>query len=146
MARALSGKCRLLIMDEPTASLSARETDALKRIVRRLRNDGVTILYVSHRLEEIFDMADRVTVLRDGEHVATKSIQDIDKDKLIRLMVGREIEELTGRHEHAGQIGGVRLEVKSMFRAGAFDDISFTVRAGEIVGLAGMVGVGSSFG
>ena len=110
MARALSQQCRLLIMDEPTASLSAHETDALLSLVRRLRDQGVTILYVSHRLEEILEMADRVTVLRDGQHVDTRAIDEIGRDDLIRMMVGREVEELTRRHEHAGRLGEVRLE------------------------------------
>jgi ABC-type sugar transport system ATPase subunit len=150
LARALSQECRLLIMDEPTSSLSARETDALLGIVRRLGDDGVTILYVSHRLDEVFEIADRVTVLRDGQFVATRATADIDRSELIRLMVGREIEELTGRHEHAGPdlpaVGDrdVRLAVKNLCRGNDFREISLEVRAGEIVGLAGLVGAGRS--
>jgi rhamnose transport system ATP-binding protein len=144
MARALSQRCRLLVMDEPTASLSARETDVLLAIVRRLRNEGVTILYVSHRLEEIFDIADRVTVFRDGHYVNTRGTADIGKEELIGMMVGREVEELTQRHEHAGGIGGVRFEIKQLTSGTVFQDISITIRAGEIVGLAGLVGAGRS--
>ena len=144
MARALSQQCRLLIMDEPTASLSAHETDALLSLVRRLRDQGVTILYVSHRLEEILEMADRVTVLRDGQHVDTRAIEEIGRDDLIRMMVGREVEELTRRHEHVGRLGEVRLEARNLSRGTVFQNISLAVRAGEIVGLAGLVGAGRS--
>ncbi|MBL8849282.1 MAG: sugar ABC transporter ATP-binding protein, partial [Planctomycetaceae bacterium] len=105
MARALSRRCRLLIMDEPTASLSSRETQVLLQLVRRLRGEGVSVLYVSHRLEEVFQIADRVTVLRDGQLVDTRKIAAIDSDELIRMMVGREAAELVGRHEHEGAIG-----------------------------------------
>jgi ABC-type sugar transport system ATPase subunit len=83
MARALSHRCKLLIMDEPTASLSARETEVLFRIVRQLRTEGVTILYVSHRLEEVFDLSDRVTVFRDGRYVATRPCKELTRDELI---------------------------------------------------------------
>ena len=144
MARALSRECRLLIMDEPTASLSARETECLLNIIRQLRGQGVSVLYVSHRLEEIFEIADRVTVLRDGQLIQTRVVSDIDTHELIRLMVGREVEELTGRHEHAGQIGDELLTVNSLTTDGVFRDISFSVRAGEIVGLAGLIGAGRS--
>lgn len=144
MARALSQDCQLLILDEPTASLSASESKSLLDIVRRLRDNDVTILYVSHRLEEIFELADRVTVLRDGELVATSPVDGINRDQLIQQMVGREIEELTQRHEHAGQIGAVRLDVQRLCRPGVFQGISFDVRIGEIVGLAGLVGAGRS--
>ena len=142
MARALSCDCRLLIMDEPTASLSARETATLLRIVGGLRDEGVSVLYVSHRLEELFHIADRITVLRDGTLVETRMISDIDKDGLIKLMVGREVAELSSRHEHAGTVGDKVLNVSGLTRAGVFEDISFAVRAGEIVGLAGLVGAG----
>lgn len=144
MARALSCDCRLLIMDEPTASLSARETQTLLRIVGGLRDEGVSVLYVSHRLEELFQIADRVTVLRDGALVDTRWISDIDRDGLIKLMVGREVAELTSRHEHAGTVGDEVLNVSGLTRAGVFADISFAVRAGEILGLAGLVGAGRS--
>ena len=144
MARALSQKCRLLIMDEPTASLSSRETETLLAIVRRLRDEGVTILYVSHRLEEILDLADRVTVLRDGQHVVTQDVAETSKDQLIHFMVGREASELTQRHSHKGEIGEVRLEVNRLSSGDLFRHVSFNVRAGEIVGLAGLVGAGRS--
>lgn len=145
MARALSQRCRLLIMDEPTSSLSARETETLFQIIRRLRTQGVCILYVSHRMEEIFELADRVTVLRDGRRVATRSIGDLTPQKLIELMVGRDIEPLVhkapARHEESFSS---MLEVRHLTRAGHFEDISLSVRAGEVVGLAGLVGAGRS--
>ena len=144
MARALSQKCRLLIMDEPTASLSARETATLLAIVQRLRDEGSTVLYVSHRLDEIFDLADRVTVLRDGQHVVTREVSAITKDELIHFMVGREAFELTQRHSHQGKIGDIRLKVNQLCCNDQFQDISFDLRAGEIVGLAGLVGAGRS--
>lgn len=144
MARALSQQCRFLILDEPTASLSARETDSLLAIVRQLRDEGVTVLYVSHRLAEIFAIADRVTVLRDGGCVDTQAVADLNRNALICLMVGRELDELTQRHEHAGEPGEVRLEVCGLTSPGVFHDINLGIHAGEIVGLAGLVGAGRS--
>lgn len=144
MARALSQRCRLLIMDEPTASLSTRETQVLLQLVRQLRSQGISVLYVSHRLEEVFQVADRVTVLRDGRRIDTRAISAIDTDELIRMMVGREAAELVGRREHAGAIGDVVLRVNGLTRAGAFQDVSFAVRAGEVAGVAGLVGAGRS--
>ena len=144
MARALSQKCRFLILDEPTASLSARETDSLLAIVRQLRDEGVTVLYVSHRLAEIFAIADRVTVLRDGECVDTQAVEDLDRNALICLMVGRELDELTQRHEHAGEPGEVKLQVSGLTSPGVFHGINLGIHAGEIVGLAGLVGAGRS--
>jgi ABC-type sugar transport system ATPase subunit len=149
IARALSHRCRLLIMDEPTASLSARETEVLFRIIRQLRADGVSVLYVSHRMEEIFDLADRVTVLRDGRHVATRPIAEVTTAELIRLMVGREVDLLRREHaestEDAAQSPApVLLDVRGLTRAGSFEDVSLAVRAGEVVGLAGLVGAGRS--
>ena len=144
MARALSQECQFLILDEPTASLSSRETEALLTIVRQLRDDGVTVLYVSHRLEEIFENADTVTVLRDGECVDTQKVADLNRNTLIRLMVGREMEELTQRRDHAGELGEVKLEIRGLTLAGVYEGIDLAVRAGEIVGLAGLVGAGRS--
>jgi len=144
MARALARDCRLLIMDEPTASLSARETRVLLRLVRQLRREGVSVLYVSHRLEEVFEIADRVTIMRDGELVATQAVAEINKDELIRLMVGRELGELTRRQEPVGELGNVALELRGLTRSGAFQNISLAVRSGEIVGLAGLIGAGRS--
>lgn len=143
MARALSQNSRLLILDEPTASLSARETQTLFRIIRQLQDEGVSILYISHRLEEVFALASRVTVLRDGKWVDTRPIGGVTRDELIRLMVGRALlaEE---RPMPSDTPGEARLEVRGLTRPGVFRDISFAVQAGEIVGLAGLVGAGRS--
>jgi rhamnose transport system ATP-binding protein len=144
MARALSCDCRLLILDEPTASLSSRETAVLFGILGRLRERGVSVLYVSHRLEEVFAVADRITVLRDGCWVATRAAGELDRAELIRLMVGREVSALFTRQCGGITPGAVRLELSALTRRGAFADVSLSVRAGEIVGLAGLVGAGRS--
>jgi rhamnose transport system ATP-binding protein len=144
MARALSRRCRLLIMDEPTASLSARETQVLLQLVRQFRAQGVGVLYVSHRLDEVFEIADRVTVLRDGHLVDTRETSTITTNDVIRMMVGREASELVGRHEHPGTVGEPVLTVRGLTRPGVFHDVSFSVRAGEVVALAGLIGAGRS--
>ena len=120
IARALSRQSRLLIMDEPTASLSARETQTLFRIIRQLQSEGVAILYISHRLEEVFALADRVTVLRDGRLVETRAIADVSRDELVRLMVGRELlEPKNGARATGTAAGDVLLDVRGLTRAGA---------------------------
>jgi rhamnose transport system ATP-binding protein len=144
MARALSRDCRLLIMDEPTASLSARETKVLFRIIRQLRSEGVSILYVSHRMEEVFELSDRVTIFRDGQFIDTSQTASMTTSALIQKMVGREVGILSKRSGGEASAGPVLLEVKDLSRAGAFENVSFNVRAGEVVGLAGLVGAGRS--
>ncbi len=144
LARALSRDCRLLIMDEPTASLSNRETQTLLRIVQQLRTSGVTVLYVSHRLDEIFRIADRVTVLRDGRHVSTHQIADVNRCRLIRDMVGRNVEEQQRSSSGMVDDSPAILDVKQLTRRGVFNDITFQVRAGEILGLTGLIGAGRS--
>ena len=143
MARALSRHSRLLILDEPTASLSARETRTLFRIIRQLQAEGVSILYISHRLEEVFELAARVTILRDGKLVETRAIADVTRDELVRRMVGRELlaEE---RQETSTALGETLLDVRGLTRHGVFHDVTLSVRAGEIVGLGGLVGAGRS--
>ncbi|MBV9852289.1 MAG: sugar ABC transporter ATP-binding protein [Armatimonadetes bacterium] len=141
IARALSRRSRLLIMDEPTASLSARETQTLFRIIRQLQAEGVSILYISHRLEEVFALAGRVTVLRDGRLVGTRPIGEVSRDELVRMMVGRDLQAF---EREVGAAGETLLDVRGLTRAGEFQDISFALRAGEIVGLAGLVGAGRS--
>lgn len=140
IARAVSRKCRVLILDEPTASLSARETDALFGVIRHLRAEGVAIVYVSHRMDEIFELADRVTILRDGQHIATKPISETSPQDLIQLMVGRAVEF---ERQAPGNPGEVRLEVRNL-SAGPVQNLSFQVRAGEVVAMAGLVGAGRS--
>lgn len=144
MARALLRDCKLLIMDEPTASLSERETRILLDQVKQLREHGVSVLYVSHRLEEVFELGDRVTVLRDGEFVATSDVDKLDEADLIQQMVGREVETLTRHGTHEGRTDHARLEVRGLGTTRVFEEISFTVHEGEILGLGGLVGAGRS--
>jgi ABC-type sugar transport system ATPase subunit len=140
IARALELDASVLVLDEPSASLSAREVARLLAVVRQLRDRGLGVIYISHRFDEIFAVADRVTVLRDGRHVATTPAGSVDRAQLIKWMVGREIsEEFPAR---APTPGSPALEVRGLTAAGRFRDVSFTVRAGEIVGLAGLVGAG----
>jgi rhamnose transport system ATP-binding protein len=140
IAKALSMETRLLVMDEPTAALSGREVEDLFAIVRQLRSQGVAILFISHRLEEIFGLADRVTVLRDGAHILTKPIGELTQAELIRAMVGRDMSALFPKQETT--IGAVALEARGLTRAGEFREVSFQVRTGEILGFAGLVGAG----
>jgi ABC-type sugar transport system ATPase subunit len=141
IAKALGSNARILIMDEPTASLSDREVESLFRVVALLRSQGVGIVYISHRLAEISAIADRVTVLRDGQTIATRDMQDVDRAELIRLMVGRELSAVFPKCEVP--IGETVLAVRGLgSRAAGVRDISFGVRRGEILGLAGLVGSG----
>ena len=140
--RALSQDARILIMDEPTAALTEYDVTRLFDIVRKLKARGVAVIYISHKLDEIFAIADRVTVLRDGAHVATKRVADTDAAELVQLMVGRKIESLFPKV--TVPIGEPVLEVKDLERRPLTRKVSLTVRAGEIVGLAGLVGSGRS--
>jgi rhamnose transport system ATP-binding protein len=141
IARALGANARVLIMDEPTASLSEREVARLLQVVRDLRQQGVGVIYISHRLSELFEIADRVTVLRDGRHVAARAIHDVDRTELIRLMVGRDLSAVFPKQ--SVPIGEPVLKLKNVgCRAAGIRAIDLTVRAGEIVGLAGLVGAG----
>jgi rhamnose transport system ATP-binding protein len=141
IARALGADARILIMDEPTASLSEREVERLFRVVRDLRGQGVGIIYISHRLDELFQVADRVTVLRDGRTVDTRPIGGVDRAELIRLMVGREITAVFPKQ--AVPLGDVILELRGVdCRQSGVHGVTFAVRAGEILGLAGLVGAG----
>ncbi len=140
IAKALSLEARVLIMDEPTASLSAREVDRLFAIVRTLREQGVAVLFVSHRLEEIFALCQRITVFRDGAHVITAPAAELSTEETIRHMVGRRLETLFPKED--AEIGGVVLQVRGLTRPGVFRDVSFDLRRGEILGLFGLVGAG----
>ena len=137
--KALSTDVRILIMDEPSAPLTNRELESLFRLVKKLQAKGVSVVYISHRLEEVFELADRVTVLRDGKHVDTLDVSTTNRDALIRLMVGREL--ATGFPRRERQIGGVLLEVTNL-HTDLLSDINFEVRSGEILGIAGLVGAG----
>jgi rhamnose transport system ATP-binding protein len=141
IARALGASARVIIMDEPTASLSDREVEKLFQVIRDLRASGVGIIYISHRLEELFQIADRFTVLRDGGLVATRPIQQTDRAELIRLMVGRELTAVFPKQ--VVPIGEPVLELRGLgSRVAQVRGIDLTVRAGQIVGLAGLVGAG----
>lgn len=140
IARAFSINAQILIMDEPTSSLTLHEVDDLFRLVRRLRAEGTAIIFISHRLEELFALADRVTVLRDGSYVGTKLLNEVTRDDLIRMMVGRTITNLFPKQDV--RAGDVVLKVENLTRAGSFYDVSFELRRGEILGLAGLVGAG----
>jgi ABC-type sugar transport system ATPase subunit len=140
IARALANESRVLILDEPSATLSDPEVARLFAVLRRLRERGLGIVYISHRLEEIFAVADRVTVLRDGRRVASSPVAAVDRAQLIRWMVGRDVtEEFPPR---ASTRGETVLEVRGLACPPRFSDVSFTVHRGEIVGLAGLVGAG----
>ncbi len=142
IAKALSLDAQILIMDEPTAALTESDVEQLFSIVRLLRQRGVSIIYISHRLNEVFELADRVTVLRDGETIGTQQVSETSEAELISMMVGRKIENLFPKQ--VAEIGDVVLEVRGLNRPPLTRDISFSVRAGEIVGLAGLVGSGRS--
>jgi ribose transport system ATP-binding protein len=140
IAKALNRKTRILIMDEPSAVLGEQDLEKLFDVVRQLQSQGIGIIYISHRLKEIFELADVVTVLKDGRYVATRDISEVDMDDLVRLMVGRDLKDVYPKR--ASQPGDVLLEVNNISRAGVLKDISFQLRAGEIVGLAGITGSG----
>ena len=140
LAAALSLDARVLLMDEPTAALTPQETNELFRIVRGLRDKGVAIVLVSHRLPEVFEVSDRITVLRDGHCIGTRNVSETGQDEIVRMMVGRDLSSLYERA--GGQPGETLLEVDGLTLGGRFHDISFQLRTGEIVGLAGLVGAG----
>ena len=142
IAKALSLGARLLIMDEPTASITEHETQRLLELVRRLRANGVAILYVSHRFAEVFSIADRITVMRDGSTIRTLDRSATSPGEVVALMVGRDL-AASSRHR-GGTHGDVVLELRELSRGGMIDKVSFTVRRGEIVGMAGLVGAGRS--
>src|SRR5882672_4419918 len=132
---------KILIMDEPTASLTDRETEHLFKVIAELREQGVGVIYISHRLEELFKIVDRVTVLRDGEAVATRAMNEVDQAELIRLMVGRELSAVFPKREV--KIGETVLEVRNLnSRAAGVHNVNLSLRAGEILSLSGLVGAG----
>lgn len=140
-ARAAMRGIRFLIFDEPTAYLTRQESAQLFRLIRRLQSEGVTIVYISHRMEEVFELADRVSVLRDGTHVGTRNIGETDDAELIALMINRSIEQIY--HKEQITLGATILETRNLSGPG-FSDVSLQVRSGEIVGLYGLIGAGRS--
>ncbi|WP_019997132.1 sugar ABC transporter ATP-binding protein [Aureimonas ureilytica] len=140
IARALSRDARVLIMDEPTAALAEADVRRLLDVVRSLRSEGVGIVYVSHRMNEIFEIADRITVLRDGKTIDTRDADDVTEAALVSMMVGRDIDQLFPKDTIP--LGETVLEVRNLAHAGKVREVSFSVRAGEILGIAGLVGSG----
>ncbi len=142
IAKAISLDAKLLIMDEPTAALSGVEVERLFAVARNLRDEGRALVFISHRFDEVFSLCDMLTVMRDGEYVATHRVADTTVDAVVAEMVGREVGELFPKTP--AEVGAPVLEVEGLTSVGVFHDVSFTVRAGEIVGLAGLVGAGRS--
>jgi rhamnose transport system ATP-binding protein len=140
IARALSLNAQLLIMDEPTSSLTLTEVEELFRIIRQLRDAGTAIIFISHRLEELFSVADRVTILRDGHYVGTRDMSGVKTEDLIQMMVGRRVDDLFPKQE--ASFGDALLQVENLTISGKFENVSFALHAGEILGLAGLIGAG----
>lgn len=140
IAKALSTNARIIIMDEPTAALTKNESEELYRITEKLRDDGKSVIFISHRLEDMYRLASRVTVFRDAQYIGTYNVAEIQPPELIKAMVGREVSDLFPKPEV--KPGEEVLRVENLSRTGFFRDISFRVRAGEIVGLTGLVGAG----
>lgn len=140
IAKATSRKSSIIVMDEPSATLTEHELDSLFALIRQLKSSGVSIVYISHRLEEVFQIADRVTVLRDGKRIATKDVGELTRDEIIRLMVGRELTQMIPKVP--APIGDTVLELRNLSTRDRLRDISFSVRRGEVLGIAGLVGAG----
>jgi len=141
IARAILYRPRLIIFDEPTSSLTRDAVEDLFAIIRELHREGVTVLYISHKLEEIFAIADTVTVVRDGQHIGTIPVAEVNEDRLVQMMVGREL-DLSARRREV-KLGAAALKISDL-KAGRLAGINFEVRAGEVVGIAGLVGSGRS--
>lgn len=143
IGKALFNETTILVMDEPTSVLTQRETEILFNLIKDLKEEGISIIYISHRLEELIEISDRITVLRDGQFIQTLENQnrDISKDEIIRLMVGRDLKDYFSKRQ-TGISNEVVLEVKKLTKKGLFKDISFSLRKGEILGFAGLVGAG----
>ena len=140
--KAVSYNSKVIIMDEPTSSLSEKETETLFRIIDSLKAKNVGIIYISHRMEEVFELADRVSVLRDGQFIGCVKVAEASREQLINMMVGRELEG--GYPKNTAKKGEVVLELKNFTRKGVFENVNLKVRAGEILGMAGLVGAGRS--
>jgi ABC-type sugar transport system ATPase subunit len=143
IAAALGTQAQIIVMDEPTSSLSVRESEHLFALLAKLKQRGITVIYVSHRLEELFRLCDSITVLRDGRHVATEKISATSPDRVIQQMVGREVKQYTSQHLQQPP-GDELLRVENLSSPGKFSNVSFSIRAGEILGFAGLVGAGRS--
>lgn len=140
MAKAISYNSKLIIMDEPTSAITEREVEHLFSLIRSLKENGVSIIFITHRIDEVFEIADEITVFRDGHYIATVPARDTDKNCLISMMVGRELTNIFPKEE--AEIGEVVLSVKNLNRKGKVNNVSFDLRRGEILGLAGLMGAG----
>jgi len=140
MAKALDNKPKILVMDEPTSALASAEVEMLFKIIEQLKNEGMSIVYISHHLPEVFTVADRVTVLRDGKLIDTKNIEDVTKEDLVEMMVGEKVSDFY--KENVSHIGGKILEVKNLTRYGFIHEVSFDLYHGEILGVVGLAGAG----
>jgi methyl-galactoside transport system ATP-binding protein/inositol transport system ATP-binding protein len=140
IAKALSYNAKLIIMDEPTSALTNKEIDQLFSIMEKLKKSGKSIIYISHKLEEIFHISDRITVYRDGQYIGAKNTDDITTPELIKMMVGRDVDEMFPKV--VCDIGEIKMEVRNLSHGNKFKDISFNVKRGEIFGIAGLVGAG----
>ncbi|MEK4023739.1 sugar ABC transporter ATP-binding protein [Sporosarcina sp. FSL W7-1283] len=140
IAKAVSSNAEVIIMDEPTAALTDREIETLFETVRSLQAQGVSFVYISHRMEEIFAMCDRITILRDGQYVGVRKIKETTFEEIVQMMVGRELGERFPKRSH--DIGDVKMKVEGLTHDGFFEDVSFEVRKGEILGIAGLMGAG----
>lgn len=140
IAKALSFNSKIIVMDEPSATLTEHELAALFDLIRELKRQGIGMIYISHRLEEIFTIGDRVTVMRDGHYIATRPVNEVTREEIIRMMVGRELTHEFPKETFAP--GPERLRIEGLTRRGAFENVSFSLRTGEIVGLTGLVGAG----
>ena len=140
IGRALTRQAKVIIMDEPTSSLSDKEVETLFELIRMLKADGIAIIYISHKLDEVMQLSDRITILRDGQRIKTVNTADTTKERLISDMLGRELSNMYNKQP--AEIGGTVLEVNGLTRSGVFSDISFSVKSGEIVGFFGLVGAG----
>ncbi|MBX3177405.1 MAG: sugar ABC transporter ATP-binding protein [Candidatus Hydrogenedentes bacterium] len=140
IAKALSVNARIIVMDEPSATLTDHELEALFALIHTLKRQGIALVYISHRLEEVFEIGTRATIMRDGEHIHTGDLCDLSRERIIQMMVGRELKD-----EFPKEIfdrGAERLRVEGLARRGVFEDVSFSIHSGEIVGLTGLVGAG----
>jgi len=140
IAKALAFNSKIIVMDEPSATLTRHELDALFNLIDDLKTQGIGIIYISHRLEEIFRIGDRITVMRDGQFVGVDDVANINREKIIHMMVGRDLTEEFPKEDF--ELGDERLRVEGLTRDGVFEDVSFSLRTGEIVGLTGLVGAG----
>lgn len=143
IAKAISLNARIVVMDEPTSVLTMTETERLFSLIRKLKTEGISIIYISHRMEEVFTICDRCTVLKDGKYVATTNIADVDNLKIISLMTGRDVADIYPPRSNIAA-GEEMLRVEHLQKPGVFEDISFEIHAGEIVGMYGLVGSGRS--